>query len=228
MRFSPGAPRPSHMPKGCGALGAGLMRHRVAVAPAGGARASVTRSVGVRLSCPARLRRRAGVSATSPRMPAASARLPDFSPSSSAQSVSAARAVSTMMREEGARPSRASPGPCRRPVSRAIFSGQHQRMRFSRGSRPAGISARRRAARQSAKATEAAQSLAQWPTVWLAPSAAPRKPGFISCTAPASRPAGPSRVSISGAPSVHKAAPRAAPGARSEARSEARSGARSG
>ena len=226
MRLSPGAPRSSHVPKGLapkgwGALGAGLTRHRVAVAPVGGARASVTRSVGVRLSCPARLRRRAGVRATSPRMPAARARLPDFSPSSSAQSVSAPRAVSTMMREEGARPRRASPGPCRRPVSRAIFSGQHQRMRFSRGSRPAGISAWRRAARQSAKATEAAQSPAQWPLQCpvLAMSPASPERGFISCRAPASRPEGPSQASISGAPSVHGAVPRGVPGAKSEVKS---------
>lgn len=152
---------------------------------------------GVRWAAAARLRRRAGVSATSGTAPTTSARLADFKPSSIAHSASLARCVSTSRQEDGSSPRAARPCPHANPSSRASAEGQHHKMCTRAPEACPASPCKRRTASRNAKPNAAAQSPA---------AAAQARPSlFTSCKAAASRPPV-RRRSISGAPSVHEGA----------------------
>ena len=137
-------------------------RQRVAVEPAAGVRGSVMSRHGVACPAAARLKRRAGVSATSLKTPMTSARLADLKPSSRTQSASVARAVSTNRQEEAAAPKKEKPCAQGYPISRASTDGQHQRMR-PRAFAVAPSASKRRTASRRAKPSAAAQSPAATP-----------------------------------------------------------------
>ncbi len=177
------------------ALGSRLTRHRVAVAAAGPEAGCVMRRHGVAVSPAARLRRRAGVRPTSSMAPMTRARLCALRPSSIAFKASLARAVSTMMRRDGASPRRANPAADGEPNSAARQRGQHHRTQ-GRGPAPLADPASastRRTARRPANPIPAIQSAAD------APSLAEGTP-LISWRAFVSSPAGRS-ASEAGQPS---------------------------
>ncbi len=142
----------------------------------------------------ARLKRRAGVNATSGTTPMTSARLCERKPSSMAQSASPARCVSTKRQAEDARPKPVRPWPYGRPSSRASTDGQHQSICAGGPPEHGASASRRRSVSRSAKPSAAIQSAA----------AVPHPSPFTSCRAAAWRPPARSR-SIWGAPSVHAA-----------------------
>lgn len=173
-----------------------LIRQRVAVAPAGGEAACVTRRHGVFPAAAAKLKRRAGVSATSSKTPSTSFKLCDFKASSSASSVSLARPVSTISKRLGSSPSRMRPAAVGRPSSAASTFGQHHKAQGF-GERPSAAKAcNRRTPRRKLKPSAALQSPSAVPD--------PSRTGFTSCKAEVSRPLRGKRRSASRDPSCQE------------------------
>lgn len=167
------------------------MRQRVAVAGAGGARGEVNTRQGVALRSARKARRRAGVEGRSSRTPTTMASAPEPSPSSSAQSVSSRRAVSTRTRCSGASPRPARPGAWSRPNSRAALRGMQQSTDTPSAGTAGCMSRRHR--RRSIKAKAAAPSPA-----WQPPAA--ESAGFTSWMPAHVRPSAPRRPSTASSP----------------------------
>ena len=156
----------------------------------------MTRRHGVFPAAAARLKRRAGVSATSSKTPNTRLKLFDFKASSSASSVSLARPVSTISKRLGSSPSRMRPAAVGRPSSAANTFGQHHRAQGF-GERPSAAKAcKRRTPRRRLKPSAALQSPSAVPD--------PSRTGFTSCNAEVSRPVRGKRRSASSEPNCHE------------------------
>ena len=173
-----------------------LIRQRVDVAPAGGEAACVTSKHGVFPAAAAKLKRRAGVSATSSRTPNTRLKLCDFKASSSASSVSLARPVSTIIKRLGSRPSRMRPAAVGRPSSAASTFGQHHKAQGFCFCPSSAKACNRRTPRRRLKPSAALQSPSAVPD--------PSLTGFTSCKAEVSRPVRAKRRSASLDPNCHE------------------------
>lgn len=171
--------------KGCDALALRPTRNRVAAAGAAAVRGAVNSRAEVPPAA-ARPRRREASRSTPSTPPSTSPRQRAFNPSSMAQRTSAARVVSTMIREVGENPKAVRPSPCRWPCSAASAAGKHI---SSGGACPLlARLCRRRNARHNANPMAAGQSRCV--------------AGLISCRAAGSRPCRGRQLSIAGSPKL--------------------------